>query len=35
MEGRSYHDISQALGVPENSIGPLLTRAREKLRRRA
>ncbi len=35
MDGRSYHEISQNLGVPENSIGPLLTRAREKLRRRA
>lgn len=33
LEGKSYHEISQGLKIPENSIGPLLTRAREKLRR--
>lgn len=33
LEGRSYHEISVGLNVPENSIGPILTRAREKLRR--
>lgn len=33
LEGRSYHEISLTVGVPENSIGPTLTRAREKLRR--
>ncbi|MEE2781029.1 MAG: sigma-70 family RNA polymerase sigma factor [Planctomycetota bacterium] len=33
LEGRSYYEISIATGVPENSIGPLLSRAREKLRR--
>lgn len=32
LEGRSYHEISLAVGVPENSIGPTLTRVREKLR---
>lgn len=32
LEGRSYREISAGLGVPENSIGPTLTRAREKLR---
>ena len=34
IEGRSYHDISLNLGIAENSIGPTLTRAREKLRAR-
>ncbi|MDX1968642.1 MAG: sigma-70 family RNA polymerase sigma factor [Planctomycetaceae bacterium] len=33
LEGKSYEDISRQLKMPENSIGPLLTRAREKLRR--
>lgn len=33
LEGKTYQDISQQLKMPENSIGPLLTRAREKLRR--
>jgi RNA polymerase sigma-70 factor, ECF subfamily len=32
LEGQSYREISSRLGVPENSIGPTLTRAREKLR---
>jgi RNA polymerase sigma-70 factor (ECF subfamily) len=32
LEGRSYHEISLAVGVPENSIGPTLTRVREKMR---
>lgn len=32
LEGSSYHEISSRLGVVENSIGPTLTRAREKLR---
>ena len=34
IEGRSYREISTGLGVPENSIGPALTRARAKLRGR-
>lgn len=32
LEGRSYREISSKLGVPENSIGPTLSRARAKLR---
>jgi RNA polymerase sigma-70 factor (ECF subfamily) len=32
LEGKSYREISERLGVPENSIGPTLSRAREKLR---
>jgi RNA polymerase sigma-70 factor, ECF subfamily len=32
LEGRSYREISSRLGVPENSIGPTLSRARAKLR---
>jgi RNA polymerase sigma-70 factor (ECF subfamily) len=33
LDGMSYHEISAAMGVPENSIGPILSRARGKLRR--
>lgn len=33
LEGKSYHEISVALNLPENSIGPILSRAREKLRK--
>lgn len=32
LEGRSYREISAGLGIPENSIGPTLTRARARLR---
>jgi RNA polymerase sigma-70 factor, ECF subfamily len=32
LEGKTYREISSELGVPENSIGSVLTRAREKLR---
>lgn len=32
LEGRSYREISARLGVPENTIGPTLTRARTKMR---
>jgi RNA polymerase sigma-70 factor (ECF subfamily) len=32
LEGRTYREISEILGIPENSIGPTLSRAREKLR---
>jgi RNA polymerase sigma-70 factor, ECF subfamily len=35
MEGKTYGEISQATGMPENSVGPMLTRARTKLRSRA
>ena len=33
LEGKSYQEISTAVGMPENSIGPILSRARDKLRR--
>lgn len=33
LEGKSYQEISSALKVPENSIGPILSRARQKMRR--
>jgi RNA polymerase sigma-70 factor, ECF subfamily len=32
LEGRTYGEISSRLGIPENSIGPTLSRAREKLK---
>jgi RNA polymerase sigma-70 factor (ECF subfamily) len=32
LEGRTYREIGENLGIPENSIGPTLSRAREKLR---
>ena len=35
LEGKSYQEISTAIGMPENSIGPILSRARDKLRRAA
>jgi RNA polymerase sigma-70 factor (ECF subfamily) len=35
LEGKSYQEISSQTGVPENSIGPTLSRARAKLRRQA
>jgi len=34
LEGMSYREISSRLEIPENSIGPTLSRAREKMRRR-
>jgi len=33
LEGKTYQEISAAIGMPENSIGPILSRARNKLRR--
>ena len=33
LDGKTYREISVALGMPENSIGPTLSRAREKLRK--
>jgi RNA polymerase sigma-70 factor (ECF subfamily) len=33
LEGKSYREISAATGLPENSIGPTLSRARGKMRR--
>lgn len=32
LEGRTYQEIAVVLAIPENSIGPILSRAREKLR---
>ena len=32
LEGKSYREISQILGISENSVGPSLYRVREKLR---
>ena len=32
LEGKSYREISQQMGMSENSIGPYLTRARAKMR---
>ena len=32
LEGRTYNEISSTVGVPVNSIGPTLSRARAKLR---
>lgn len=32
LEGKTYHEISESVGMPENSIGPTLSRAREKMR---
>ena len=33
IEGKTYREISTATGMPENSVGPTLSRAREKMRR--
>ena len=33
LEGKSYQEISDRIGIPENSIGPTLSRARAKMRR--
>jgi RNA polymerase sigma-70 factor (ECF subfamily) len=32
LEGRTYEEISSELNIPVNSIGPILSRARQKLR---
>ena len=32
LEGRSYEEISDRVGMPPNSIGPTLSRARSKMR---
>lgn len=32
LEGRSYEEISSSVGMPANSVGPTLSRARQKLR---
>jgi RNA polymerase sigma-70 factor (ECF subfamily) len=31
LEGKSYQEISRAVGISENSVGPILSRARKKL----
>lgn len=33
LEERSYREIGQQIGIPENSVGPLLSQARAKLRK--
>lgn len=33
LEGKTYQEISTAVGMSENSIGPTLSRARQKMRR--
>lgn len=33
LDGKSYAEISAITGMPENSVGPLLSRARQKMRR--
>jgi RNA polymerase sigma-70 factor (ECF subfamily) len=33
LDGKTYQEISSAVGMPENSIGPILSRARNKMRR--
>jgi RNA polymerase sigma-70 factor (ECF subfamily) len=35
LEGRTYEEISTELHIPVNSIGPILSRARKKLRQEA
>ncbi len=35
LEGKSYQEISSAVGMPENSVGPTLSRARRKMRQSA
>ncbi|MHB8971628.1 MAG: RNA polymerase sigma factor [Pirellulaceae bacterium] len=32
LDGKSYREISALVGMPENSIGPILSRARAKMR---
>jgi RNA polymerase sigma-70 factor, ECF subfamily len=33
LDGKSYREISEAVGIPENSVGPTLSRARAKMRK--
>jgi RNA polymerase sigma-70 factor (ECF subfamily) len=33
LEGKTYREISAEVGMPENTVGPTLTRARDKMRR--
>jgi len=32
LEGKSYREISDRIGMAENSVGPYLTRVRAKMR---
>lgn len=32
LEGKSYQEISDSVGIAENSVGPMLSRARQKMR---
>lgn len=32
LDGKSYQEIARQLGIPENSVGPVLSRARDHLR---
>lgn len=33
LEGKTYREISRAVGISENSVGPILSRARKKMQR--
>ncbi len=33
LEGRTYQEISARIGMPANSVGPMLSRARQQMRR--
>jgi RNA polymerase sigma-70 factor (ECF subfamily) len=35
LEGRSYQEISSETGIPSHSLGPFLSRAREKMKLKA
>lgn len=32
LESKTYHEIGEAMGISENSVGPILSRARSKMR---
>jgi RNA polymerase sigma-70 factor (ECF subfamily) len=32
LEGKTYQEISRAVGMPTNSVGPMLSRLRSRLR---
>ncbi len=35
LEGKSYQEIATSIGIAENSVGPVLSRARERMRAQA
>ena len=35
LENKSYKEISEDMGIPENSVGPMLSRLRDRLRKSA